>query len=717
MSTTQTQDVVFQGGTRRHAAHRRPRTRHVLAILAVVLCTMLLEIVLFNLPFWQTRSSEPVEVDDYTLGEGVSRDGDTLSIDSDDDAYIEVHADSAIQYLYLDPGDSPADATVQFQLCTQHIGNTGWYTGQSTRSMNLAFDSSRYVHVGGEHDGVRIIFVNAQGQRFSLRRIVVNAHVPFSFSLPRVSLVVLCLVYCLALRPGSALYRLRISPDIGSPRCRQTWILAAVTVVQMAMACAVWVCAGGSDAASAWPRNIFGFATDYDQYARMGDALLHGQVSLDLPVPDALSSLANPYDSDIRGQIAGDGGNAIFWDHAFYNGNYYMYFGVVPAVLIFVPYQLITGQWLATTWAVLLLGLLTTVALTCLAVQIADKLFHHTVSLGATILAVIALNAGSSMYYQLFTPNFYAVPGLASLCFTAAGLALWLAAKKGTRIAKIPLALGSLCIALNLGCRPQFILVAVLALPLFWDELVHQRLFFSKKGIGNTIAALLPFALTFIPLLAYNYVRFGSPLDFGAQYNLTGFDMTIMKTPLADMIPLVFYYVFQPANITASFPFVEVTQTPLSLWAPAEPSVGGILAICPFLLIVFLAVPILRSSDTAIRRITGSMFALGVVILLIDGYMCGLAWRYYLDFSWLFCLVAVVAVFLLDRQRSEGADSLEARETHTYPTLLLRLFFVGVLASEILQFFSLFTTDRMTPMVTVSPGIFFHVTEWFLMLD
>lgn len=714
MSATLTETAST--GKRPRGARRKLHMTPMLCGLAVVLCTVLVEMVLFNLPFWQTMNASPITVDDYAVGEGISRDGDTLTIESNDNAYIEVKTDSTIEYLYMDPGESPTDVTLQFQLVTQHVDNTGWYTGETTKYMNLAYDDSRYVRVGGEHDGVRINFIGAQGQQLTLRHIVVNPQIPFSVSVLRVALIAVCLVYCLFLRPGAGIYRIRLSSRVGSIRCRQTWVLAAVTAVQLAIVCGVWHFAGGGDAAASWPQQIFGFTTDYDQYARMGDALLHGRVSLDLPVSDSLASLANPYDSDIRGQAMGEGGGPIFWDHAFYDGEYYMYFGVVPAVLLFVPFQLITGGWLASAWAILLLGLLTTVAMTCFVVQVADKLFRRTISLGATILAIVALNAGSSMYYQLFTPNFYAVPGLASLCFTVAGLTFWLMSKKGASVSKIPLALGSTCIALNLGCRPQFILVAVLALPLFWDELVHRRLFFSRKGIGNTVAALLPFVVVFTPLLAYNAIRFGSPLDFGANYNLTGFDMTVMKTPLIDIIPLLLYYLFQPANITMGFPFVGTTQTPLPLWAPAEASVGGVLAICPFLVVVFFAVSAFRTADNAIRRTAFGVFLLGLVILVVDCYMTGFAWRYYLDFSWAFCIIAVMVVFLHDRRRMEAVDSVSTDGT-IFSAVILRVFFIGVLLSELFQFFSLLAPGRMTPMISVCPDLFYEVMRWFLALN
>ena len=43
------------------------------------------------------------------------------------------------------------------------------------------------------------------------------------------------------------------------------------------------------------------------------------------------------------------------WDRAFYNGKYYCYFGIVPALVFYLPYYLVTGHMLKTKILALLL--------------------------------------------------------------------------------------------------------------------------------------------------------------------------------------------------------------------------------------------------------------------------------------------------------------------------------------------------------------------------
>ena len=71
----------------------------------------------------------------------------------------------------------------------------------------------------------------------------------------------------------------------------------------------------------------------FEQYGRVADALIHGRVWVDLPVDPALQAVDNPYDAATRSRLLADGVQ-LFWDYAYYDGHWYSYFGVLPAVLL-----------------------------------------------------------------------------------------------------------------------------------------------------------------------------------------------------------------------------------------------------------------------------------------------------------------------------------------------------------------------------------------------
>lgn len=92
-------------------------------------------------------------------------------------------------------------------------------------------------------------------------------------------------------------------------------------------------------------RNATGLWTSNGQYARLANALLHGHTYLNLPVSPGLKALKNPYSLSARLAI-GKQGQFSFWDHAFYHGKYYCYYGIIPALIFFVPYQFLTGHYM-----------------------------------------------------------------------------------------------------------------------------------------------------------------------------------------------------------------------------------------------------------------------------------------------------------------------------------------------------------------------------------
>ena len=63
-----------------------------------------------------------------------------------------------------------------------------------------------------------------------------------------------------------------------------------------------------------------------------------------LPVPEQLAATEHPYDVATRAQLLANGASPLYWDYAYYDGHWYSYFGVLPAVLLFVPYRLLAGH-------------------------------------------------------------------------------------------------------------------------------------------------------------------------------------------------------------------------------------------------------------------------------------------------------------------------------------------------------------------------------------
>ena len=70
------------------------------------------------------------------------------------------------------------------------------------------------------------------------------------------------------------------------------------------------------------------------QYGALAHSLLNGRLDLEQNPPAAMQEMANPYDTAARQQAAPD----ALWDVAYYQGRYYVYFGVILCLLFQLPF-------------------------------------------------------------------------------------------------------------------------------------------------------------------------------------------------------------------------------------------------------------------------------------------------------------------------------------------------------------------------------------------
>ncbi len=86
----------------------------------------------------------------------------------------------------------------------------------------------------------------------------------------------------------------------------------------------------------------------------VGAAMAHGQLYLDEEPPQWLQDMADPYDKGARDEAQKETGEPYLFDVAYHDGHYYVYFGVVPVVLFYLPFYLLTGANFPTAIGVLI---------------------------------------------------------------------------------------------------------------------------------------------------------------------------------------------------------------------------------------------------------------------------------------------------------------------------------------------------------------------------
>jgi ABC-type cobalt transport system substrate-binding protein len=180
---------------------------------------------------------------------------------------------------------------------------------------------------------------------FSIPSVAINQVVPLKISPIRFLLTAAMILLLFAFWPGSIFYGIRL--NLRSIKQR-TLILLVMIAFCGWFAWTTFSSYTGSD--TSFTEQKSKLSQSYKQYTQLVDALLVPRYALlEKPEKDILNA-ERPYDKTYR-----DHYNIFYaWDTALYHGAYYVYFGVVPAVTVLLPWKRITGSDLELDYASLL---------------------------------------------------------------------------------------------------------------------------------------------------------------------------------------------------------------------------------------------------------------------------------------------------------------------------------------------------------------------------
>ena len=645
------------------------------AVFAVILAVMLIcELFVFNFKWVNSAFDKEITVDSGDIAySGCSESNGQIKFTSDS-ASIEIkNINQKIKYISINPGDVDnlvATATV----AAKDEGNSDYLSAPS-RSIAGGADRSKYIrlHFSGDVEALKVSITGLSGRTVSDDFIRLNTKVPLMFSWLRFLLLSVLLMLLYMLRPKSFIYKYKTD-------LKKNWQRVTAAVILIVMCVIFWNMIN-------WNTSVIGWHKTYDhhkQYYELTEALKNGHFYLDAQPSQALLNMENPYDFKARYAQ-----NADFkWDHAYYEGKYYVYFGVLPAVLLYLPYNLITGQNLPNYIAVYIFGIMIMIGIMLLLWEIVKKWYKNT-PFALYLIMLVVFAAVSGIAYAVQKPDFYLIPNLSALMFALFGLAFWLSSERETENGEtvlVPwrLVLGSLFVALTAGCRPQFLLTAVFGIMLFWNHAFKKRSLFSRTSIKQTVSVCLPFVIVGAAVMWYNAARFGSPFDFGANYNLTTNDMTARGFVFGRTGLGIFTYFLQPLSVNAVFPFIHdfssaTTYQGLTL---TEKLMGGVLWLYPVLLIgVYGSLKRKVFTDKRAYRMVYLSVIMAVVLAVLDAQMAGLLTRYFTDFVWLMMIASTVTVFAYyDRSIKDT----------TARSKIIKITIVLSLMSVILAFLSIF---------------------------
>ncbi len=297
-----------------------------------------------------------------------------------------------------------------------------------------------------------------------------------------------------------------------------------------------------------------------NQYELMAEAILDGRIDFAYGDEDALLQLENPYDPDERKES----GVYYHWDHAYYDGHYYMYFGIVPVFLVFLPYRIITGTALTTYHATQIFTAIAIAGIFAL-FHLLSKLFFKKLSY-SVYLALSTAFSVMSVWYSTAEPALYCTAITAAIALEIWSLYFFIQAVWGKQHENQQIlfaGIGALLGALVFGCRPPIGLANILVIPMLIVFLKQRK--FTLKLLGKLALAALPYAIVAVALMLYNYVRFDNPFEFGQSYQLTVADQSQYRIALdtATIVRLIndtLSTLFKTSDISATFPYLRASS-------------------------------------------------------------------------------------------------------------------------------------------------------------
>ena len=377
------------------------------------------------------------------------------------------------------------------------------------------------------------------------------------------------------------------------------------------------------------------YKADKQQYDRMGDALLQGRLYIDNgDIDPALEVMENPYDSVLRENL----GIHYHWDEAYYNHHYYMYFGIVPTLLLFIPYKLITGEALLSYQATQIFATISEVGIFYL-FYILSKCFFKKIPFSLYLLLSSSFSV-LSVGYSITAPALYCTAIVSAVCLMVWSIifffkSAWI--ENDRTINTKYLLAGSFLGALAFGCRPPVALANMLIFPVIVQICIKYHNDYISK-IKHIIILLFPYLFIGSILMMYNYLRFDNVFEFGQSYQLTitdqhNYGSFADRFDLKELILGLFFMLYGINPVSEHFPFLFF---------------NGAFINYPILLFSVRVLSI-HVEDNLRKKglyyIASVLLLLPFIISLIDVYWSPFVLeRYRLDFYYLLCIASFIAI-------------------------------------------------------------------------
>ncbi len=583
-------------------------------IVKILILVLFLEVFVFNYQSYRILSSnnkKEFKQEDFSKYET-----------NDEYTYIEIdNLSDEIKTLNLNLNNIE---NVEYQFFYTDDTSSG-FRKMPAKNYIQNLENSKYIctYLSGKSNKIA---VKIYSENVEVDKITINEKIPFKFNLARaiVLFLILYFIYCVK------------KCDFFDETYSKENYKQSITVFLVMMSFVFL--AGYINLSSGNVKETDYYATDFV------DALSNGKVYLGENPSEKLTNLENPYDTTQRNEKSLKRGIDYIWDASYYNGKYYSYFGILPALILMVPYHLLTGKYMLVHFAILIFSLLTIWSLKELIINIYERYFKNT-PFKIMIFSMLILLFGSQILILNGRPKFYELAVISGLFFATAGINFLFMGIKQKDIKYKYIFLSSLFLSLSVACRPTMLFTSLIALPVFIKIFIKK--FKEKRNIGKSIASIcIPYILIGSLLMYYNYIRFNSIFEFGASYQLTVNDMSNLKNRVMTIGTGIVCNLFGIPSFTSSFPFIETNQNVLPFYGYyyIEDMIGGLFILTPICFAIFSLRKLWKKSENKeVCYAILTFSVIGLILCIASIMMAGSLQRYLIDYGWMLIIAGIMS--------------------------------------------------------------------------
>ena len=513
-----------------------------------------------------------------------------------------------------------------------------YYADESTSNRYLAsknyfqdLEKTKYATIALSGN-CKNLEINIRNSDVKIAEVAINASIPFEINLPRIIGIILIVLVIHSLKT-----REFWKEPYHIKNFKQNLVL--VLIIDIGILGIFYINNGCSN-------------HEKDMYSdNLVKALSKGEVAIsDTPDTTKLEELNDPYDAVERGNLKR--GEDYIWDAAYFNHQYYVYFGAVPAILLMVPYHLITKKWMSSAVATLIFSILSIPVLANITKKVFQKYFKELPFIYLALSSFMMI-FGTMLIWINVAPRFYELVTVAGFFFATFGfLLVFESEREDGEVNYRKIFWGCLSLATAVGCRPTQIFASLLIVPILLRILKREIKVQSeenssrKKNILKLIISVVtPYLVVAVLIMRYNYLRFGNPLEFGEKYQLTVNNMKRIAVRWSLLPTGILCNLFGLPTFQGFFPFLYGNGNLIDTFGYyyIEDMPGGVFWIAPIAFFCFGIGKVWKNSQNKeLKRLIASLLCVGLIFVVFISLKAGSTGRYLLDFAWLFMLCGIL---------------------------------------------------------------------------